>query len=66
MLLQQCAVAGGAPGGVQHYQIQRRGIGGAVVRRVWNQFEVCQLAVAHLVRDLAGLGVAVVVAFLRL
>ena len=66
MLLQQRAVAGRAPGGVQRDQIERRGIGGAVIRRVRDQLEMRQFAIAHFVQDLARLGVAIVVALLRL
>ena len=58
--------AGGAPGGMQRDQPQRGRVGGAVVRRVRDQLEVREFAVAQLVHDLAGLGVAVVVALGRL
>ena len=66
MPLDQRAVAGGPPRRVQRHQIERRRVGGAVVRRVRDQLEMRQLAVAQLVQDLARLGVAVVVALLRL
>ena len=66
MLLQQRAIAGGAPRGMQRDQIQRRGVRGAVIRRVRDQLEMRQFAVAQLVHDLARLGVAIVVALLRL
>ncbi len=64
--VEQVALAGRAPGGVQGDQPQRRGVGGAVVRRVRDQLEVRQFAAAKLVHDLAGLGVAVVVPLARL
>ena len=66
MPLQQRAVAGRPPGGVQGNQIERRRVGGAVIRRVRDQLEMRELAVAHLVQYLAGLGVAVVVLLRRL
>ena len=47
-------------------EIERRRVGGAVVRRVRDQFEVRQLAVAQFMQDLARLGIAIVVAHLRL
>ena len=62
MPLDQCAVAGGPPGCMQRDQIKRRRVGGAIVGRVRDQLEMRQLAVTQLVQDLAGLGVAVVVA----
>ena len=66
MLLQQRRVAGGAPGGMQRDQIKRRGVRGAVIRRVRDQLEMREFAVAQLVQDLARLGVAIIVALLRL
>ena len=62
MLLEQRSIAGAAPGRMQHDQVERRRVGGAVIGRVRNELEVGQLAGAQLVHDLAGLGVAVVVA----
>ena len=66
MPLQERPVAGRAPDGVQRNQVERRRICGTVIRRVRDQLEMRKLAVAHLVHYLAGLGVAVVVRFLRL
>ncbi len=63
---QQRVIAGRAPGGVQRDQIQRRGVGGAVIRRVRDQLEVREFTVTKLVHDLAGFGVAEIIAFLRL
>src|SRR5690242_468054 len=66
MLLQQRAVPGGAPGGMQCYKIKRRGIRRAVIWRVRDQLKVRQLTIPQLVHDLAWFRVAVVVALLRL
>ena len=66
MPLQQRPVAGRPPGGVESDQIERRRIGRAVVGRVRDQLEMGELAVAHLVQDLPGLSVTVVVPILGL
>src|SRR5437763_875854 len=66
VLAKQRIVAQPLPRLVQDDQVERRGVGGAVVRRVRDQTEVGELAGAHLVRDLAGLGVARVVPLRRL
>ena len=54
-------VAGPALVLVEQHHEQRRGVGGAVVRRVRPLLEGGQLAVAHLVQDAAGILVAEVV-----
>ena len=66
MPFQQRAIAGGAPRGVQRDQVQRRRIRRAVIRRVRDQLEMREFAVAQFVHDLARFGVAIVVALLRL
>jgi hypothetical protein len=63
MPLQEAVVARRLPGSVEQDQIERRGIGGSVIRCVRHGLEVRQLAKAQLVHDLAGFGVAAVVAF---
>ena len=63
MALDQLAVSGAAPSGVQDDQIERGRIGGAVIGRVRDQLEMGELAGAQLVHDLAGLGVAPIVPF---
>ena len=66
MLVEERIVAEPLPRLVQRDQIERRGVGGTVVRRVRDQAEVGELAAAHLVGDLAGLGIAEVVELGRL
>ena len=66
MPLQEVSIAGRPPGGVQRDQIERRSVRSAVIRRVRDQLEMRQFAVADLMQDLARLGVAVVVRFFGL
>ena len=61
----QC-VAGGTPGGMQRDQVKRRGVGRAVIRRMRDQLEMRQLAIAQLMQDLARFSIAIVVALRRL
>jgi hypothetical protein len=64
--LDQRRVAGGPPRRVERDEIERRRVGGAVVRRMRDQFEVRQLAATQFMQDLARLGIAIIVAHLRL
>ena len=61
MALQQGLVAGSPPCGVQQDQIKRGGVRRAVIGRVRDQLEMSEFAVAHLVQDLARLGIAIIV-----
>ena len=63
---EQVAVSGSPPGRMQGNQIERRGVRCAVIRRVRDQFEVRQFAIAELVRDLSRFGVPIVIALRRL
>ena len=54
MPLEEVSIAGGPPGGVQGNQIERRRVRSAVIRRVRDQLEMRQFAVADLMQDLAG------------
>ena len=66
MAVDEAAVAGGAPGGVQGHEVERGRVGGAVIGGVRDHLEMREFAVAEFVQDLAGFGVAVVVALLCL
>ena len=66
MPFQQPFVAGRAPSCVQGYQIKWSRIRGAVIGRVRDQLEMCELAVAHFVGDLARFGIAVWIVLLGL
>src|SRR5216684_3362794 len=66
MPFQQRPIAGCPPGGMKSDEIEWRGIGCAVVRRMRDQLEVSKLSVANLVQDLARLCVTVVVLILCL
>src|SRR6516165_8228183 len=66
MPLEQHFVAGCPPGGMQRDEVKRCRIGRAVIGCMRDQLEVCELSIADLVRDLAGLRIAVVILGLRL
>lgn len=61
MALEQPGIAGAAPSGVKHDEIERRRVGGPIIRRMRNELEMCEFAHAQFVHDLARLGVAVIV-----
>src|SRR5919197_991356 len=66
MPFQQRSLAGRPPRGMKSDEIEWRGVGCAVVRRMRDQLEVSKLSIANLVQDLARLCVTVVVLVLCL
>ena len=62
VLADQCVVAGPFPGLVQQDQVERRGVGRAVVGRMRDTMEMGEFAKADLVRDLAWIRIRLIVA----